>query len=239
MIDWLVLSGALLAGLLGGLHCVAMCGGIATGVSASFPREQAFAAALRLNLGRILGYALAGALVGGLGAGLLSLARLEALQLFLRMGVGAVLVLAGLRVLFPRLRFAGGGGQRVWAALSPLKRHVLPANTPLRQLALGALWGWLPCGLSATMLGAAWLTVDALQGGLLMLAFGLGTWATMLPLTWSGARLTDWLRRPSARSMAGTALIAAGVLTVLAPWLASIPAVHGLLAALGCRTLPS
>nr|WP_282452670.1 sulfite exporter TauE/SafE family protein [Lysobacter sp. CAU 1642] len=232
------MSGAALAGVFGGLHCVAMCGGIATGLSATFPKGQPFAAALRLNLGRVLGYALAGALVGGLGAGLLSLARFESLQLALRMGVGVVLMLAGLRVLWPRLRFAAGAGQRLWGKLGPLKRHLIPADTPIRQLALGALWGWMPCGLSATMLGAAWLTVDPLQGGLLMLAFGLGTWATMLPLTWSGSRLIGWLRQPPAKTLAGAALIAAGLLTIFAPWLASVPAMHDLLTALGCRTLP-
>lgn len=239
MIDWLVLSGALLAGLLGGVHCIAMCGGIATGLGAGVPREAAFAGALRLNLGRVLGYALAGTLVGGLGAGVLAVARLESLQLGLRMAVGAVLMLAALRVLFPHLRFAGGRfGLHLWQALTPLKQRVLPADTALRQLAMGALWGWLPCGLSATLLAAAWLTVDPLQGGLLMLAFGLGTWLTMLPLTWSGSRAGDLLRRRSARLAAGMLLLTAGALTLAAPWLARVPALHGLLEALGCRTLP-
>jgi len=31
--DWIVLVGAMLTGLLGGAHCAAMCGGIATSVS--------------------------------------------------------------------------------------------------------------------------------------------------------------------------------------------------------------
>lgn len=239
MIDWLVLSGALLAGLLGGIHCVAMCGGIATGVASGFPRSAALAGAVRLNLGRVLGYALAGVIAGGSGALLVGLARMEGLQRGLRMAVGAVLVLAALRILFPRLRFSAGGiGQRLWQILQPLKQRVLPADTPWRQLALGALWGWLPCGLSATLLGAAWLTVDPLMGGLLMLCFGLGTWLTMLPLTWSGSRAGEWLRARPMRQAAGLALLAAGLLTLAAPWLAAVPALHGLLAALGCRTLP-
>jgi sulfite exporter TauE/SafE len=165
---------------------------------------------------------------------------MQSLQLGLRMGVGAVLMLAALRVLFPRLRLAGAsaGGQHIWQCLLPIKRRVLPADTALRQLALGALWGWLPCGLSATLLGAAWLTVDPLMGGLLMLAFGLGTWLTMLPLTWSGSRAADWLQGRTLRASAGIALLLAGGLTLAAPWLARIPSIHGVLAALGCRTLP-
>lgn len=45
------------------------------------------------------------------------------------------------------------------------------------------LWGWLPCGLSTTLLAAAWLQADALNGALTMAAFGLGTLPMMLPLT--------------------------------------------------------
>ncbi|ULU26890.1 sulfite exporter TauE/SafE family protein [Dyella terrae] len=63
-IDLLALSAALLSGLLGGVHCAAMCGGIATGFSMWSPRHGLLAS-LQLNVGRVLGYVLAGALVGG------------------------------------------------------------------------------------------------------------------------------------------------------------------------------
>ena len=54
--DWLVLGGAMLAGLLGGAHCVAMCGGIATGFSVG---SRGWWMALQPNLGRVAGYVLA------------------------------------------------------------------------------------------------------------------------------------------------------------------------------------
>jgi uncharacterized protein len=238
MIDWLLLAGALLAGLVGSLHCVAMCGGIATGIAMGFPRERALAASLRLNLGRVAGYSLAGAVAGGLGAGIVALSRLESLQLGMRLTVGLVLMLAGLRILLPRARIPNSTfGRRLWQGLQPLKQRVLPANTAFRQLALGALWGWLPCGLSATLLTAAWLSADALQGALTMSAFGLGTLATMVPLTWSGSRAGALLQRPGPRRAAALLLIACGALTIAAPWLAKVPALHAVLAALGCRTL--
>ncbi|HET7359794.1 MAG TPA: sulfite exporter TauE/SafE family protein, partial [Rhodanobacteraceae bacterium] len=59
-IDWLTLGAALLSGVLGGAHCAAMCGGIATGFPASGGR-RGWLAALEPNAGRVLGYALAGA----------------------------------------------------------------------------------------------------------------------------------------------------------------------------------
>jgi sulfite exporter TauE/SafE len=102
---------------------------------------------------------------------------------------------------------------------------------------MGLFWGWLPCGLSTTVLAAAWLEASALHGGLLMLAFGLGTLATMVPLTWSGARLAG-LARARGWRLAGAGLVAlAGVVTMAGPWLASQPAIHQVLVALGCRSL--
>ena len=66
MIDWLVIGAALMSGLLGGVHCAAMCGGIATGLSFGLrpasPGAQ-WLQALQPNLGRVLGYTLAGAIV--------------------------------------------------------------------------------------------------------------------------------------------------------------------------------
>ena len=80
---------------------------------------------------------------------------------------------------------------------------MLPADTHARRLALGVLWGWLPCGLSTTLLAAAWLQADARNGALTMAAFGLGTLPVMLPLTWSGLRLKLWLQHGRWRIAAG------------------------------------
>ena len=88
------------------------------------------------------------------------------------------------------------------------------------------LWGWLPCGLSTTLLAAAWLQASALNGALLMLAFGLGTLPVMLPLTWSGARLGRWLQT-RWRHAAAMVVLMAGLMTLTAPWLMQVPALHG------------
>ena len=83
-LDLPTLTAAFVAGLLGGLHCAAMCGGIATGFPAMAP-GPAFSVALQANLGRIGSYIVAGALVGGIGGGMLRLLRSDALALGLRM----------------------------------------------------------------------------------------------------------------------------------------------------------
>ncbi len=60
----------------------------------------------------------------------------------------------------------------------------------------------------------------------------------MVSLTWSGARLGQWLQRGPWRSAAGGLVLAAGLLTLAAPWLMHIPALAGPLAALGCVPPP-
>ena len=106
-----------------------------------------------------------------------------------------------------------------------------------RRIALGGLWGWMPCGLSVGLLTVAWLQASAAGGALVMAAFGLGTLPVMLPLTWSGARMNRWLQRRALRNALGGVVLGAGLLTLSAPWLMQVPALHGPLAALGCRPL--
>jgi len=238
-IDWLVLLGALTAGLLGGLHCVAMCGGIATGLSATAP-GGGWSGALQLNLGRIGGYVLAGLVVGAFGHGLVGLLRDPWIGLSLRALSGLALVVVALRLLGVRAlpRLLSQPGQRAWLRLRPLQQRLLPADTLPRRLGIGALWGWLPCGLSYSLLTVAWLQAHPRNSALTMLAFGLGTLPVMLPLTWSGQRMGLWLQRPGLRTAAAALVLAAGLLTIAAPWLMRVPALHDALAALGCRPLP-
>lgn len=240
-IDWLTIGAALLTGLMGGVHCAAMCGGIATSFSAMDP-HGGWRRALEPNLGRVLGYTLAGALAGGLGYGIVGLARIEWITIGSRMLVGMVLVIAALRLLDRKGRLASlprPAAGRLWQLLRPLQRHLLPADSSGKRITLGLLWGWMPCGLSTTMLAAAWLQADARNGALTMAAFGLGTLPLMLPLTWSGARIGQRLQRGHWRVSIGSLVLAAGLLTLLAPWLMRIPALHGPLAALGCSPLPA
>lgn len=235
-LDWLTLGAALLTGLMGGVHCAAMCGGIATGFSAMGPKAS-WKYAIEPNLGRVLGYTVAGAIAGGVGHGILDLARLDWLAMGLRAGVGLVLVVVALRLLDRKGRLAflsGPGTGALWARLRPLQRRLLPANTSAKRIGLGMLWGWMPCGLSTTMLAAAWLQADARNGALTMAAFGLGTLPLMVSLTWSGARLGQRLQRGGWRLGAGLLVLLAGLLTLASPWLMQIPTMHGLLAALGC-----
>lgn len=235
--DLLLLTSALLSGLMGGAHCAAMCGGIAAGYSGACGRLSALQA-LQPNLGRVLGYTVAGAIAGGLGHGIVSVAASRPLALALRAAVGLVLVIVALRLLFPRSRLnLPGAPGRLWQRLlQPLQRRLLPANTAARRMAAGIVWGFLPCGLSTSVLTAAWLQSTATAGAATMLAFGLGTLPVMVPLTWSGARLGQALQRGPWRAAAGSFVMLAGIVTLTAPLLMRVPSLHAVLGALGCTT---
>jgi sulfite exporter TauE/SafE len=235
--DWLVIGGALLTGLLGGAHCAAMCGGIATGLAVG--QRSSWWIAAQPNLGRVGGYVIAGALAGGIGQALLGVVRMPGLIVASRAAVGVVLVLAALRLLDRSGRFAflSVPGAHMWQRMRPLQRRLFPPDTAGKRIALGVLWGWLPCGLSTQLLVAAWLQASAWHGALTMLAFGLATLPMMLPLTWAGARFGQRLQRGGWRTASAILVLCAGLATLAGPWLVQVPALHGALQALGCRSL--
>lgn len=235
-IDLLVLSAALLSGVFGGVHCVAMCGGIAATLSATRGNTSPLPHSLLLNIGRVGGYVIAGAIVGGLGAALLGVVRINGLMEALRVLVGGVMVLAALRLVFPtRMNALFNSGRALDRWLAPMRRAALSLRPPWRTLLLGLLWGWLPCGLSTTLLMAAWFEADAVHGAALMAAFGLGTLPLMVGVGWSGAHFARKLARPGVRSVAALAIGIAGAITMASPWLVRVPQLQSLLEALGCR----
>lgn len=206
--------GAFLFGLLGSAHCVAMCGGIAAALALRAPDPRH---ALLHSLGRVLGYALAGALVGGavaLGAhGLGQAFDPRPVGLALRLLTALLFIAVGARLLLarPPWRALERLGARVWqGGLAPLAQRVGRAEGPGAALALGVLWGWLPCGMSWTALLAAAVAGGAADGALTMVAFGLGT----LPAVGLGAWLfgrTGGLVAPLARRAAGALILAIGL----------------------------
>lgn len=108
-------------------------------------------------------------------------------------------------------------GSRLWQWVEPLGRRFLPVRTPLHAFGLGIIWGWLPCGLVYSVVAFAVTTGDALQGSLLMLAFGVGTLPTMLTL---GA-MANWLMRITRHSVVqqivGALIIVFGLFILFGP----------------------
>ncbi len=136
-----------LVGLLGGTHCVGMCGGIVGALSLGAPARWSMH--LAYNAGRIISYAAAGALAGALGAASLSLDGQAPVRLTLYLLANLMLVALGLYLLgvTRALAFTERAGQHLWRLIQPLTRRFLPARTIAQAFPLGLLWGWLPCGL--------------------------------------------------------------------------------------------
>ncbi len=205
-----------LVGLLGGVHCVGMCGGIVGALSLGGPSRWPLH--LAYNGGRIVSYALAGALAGGLGSAGLALEGQWPVRLALYVFANLMLValglyLAGATGLLAPVERLGGV---LWRRLQPLTRRFLPARNIGQAFPLGLLWGWLPCGLVYSALVTALGTGSSGEGALAMLAFGLGTLPNLLLAGLLLARLREWTRHRAVRMVAGALVAAFGVFGLIA-----------------------
>ncbi|HRD86938.1 MAG: sulfite exporter TauE/SafE family protein [Candidatus Accumulibacter sp.] len=201
----------LLVGLLGGTHCVGMCGGIVGALAMGAPARCSLL--LAYNAGRILSYAAAGAIAGALGEASIALAGQLPLRSLLYLLANLMLIALGLYLLgfSSALAFTERFGQKLWRHLQPLTRRYLPARGPLQAFPLGLLWGWLPCGLVYSALATALSSGSAAQGAGLMLAFGVGTLPNLLLAGLLAARLRAYTSRPALRMVAGLVVLGFGV----------------------------
>ncbi len=203
-----------LIGLLGGTHCVGMCGGIVGALTANTAggRRQ-WPIHLAYNLGRISSYALAGAVLGAVGSAGLLFNDIMPVQLALYVLANLMLVALGLYLtgVTRALTFVERAGQTLWARIQPLTRRFLPVTGVSRALPLGMLWGFLPCGLVYSVLTTALLTGNTLRGAGLMLAFGLGTLPNLMLAGLLLKKFRDLAQARTLRLAAGVLVMGFGV----------------------------
>ena len=190
--------------------------------AAFFPRPAAAARAiprvLAYNAGRIGSYMLAGALAGGLANGAQSLASLAGLQLGFYWLANLMLVALGLYLMnaWRGLAVLEQGGRVLWQRaqpiIAPMMKTLVPADQPHKSFALGALWGWLPCGMVYSALATAMLSGSTAGGAAVMLAFGLGTLPMLTCLGLLGARVQRAMQRRHVRIACGLLVLAFGML---------------------------
>jgi len=213
---------AFVVGLLGGVHCIGMCGGIVSALTFGLPEERraSFAAQLPFqlayNLGRIISYVVAGAIMGGVGLLLAQLMPVQLAQQVLLAVAGIFMLLLGLYLagwwmLLNRVEQVGG---LLWRRIEPLGRRLLPVRSPPQALVIGLVWGWIPCGLVYTMLINAVSSGGALQGAGLMLAFGLGTLPNLLGIGLLAGAAAHLARSQTARRVAGITVMLFGIYTL-------------------------
>jgi sulfite exporter TauE/SafE len=204
-----------LVGLLGGTHCVGMCGGIVSALTVQLPgsRTSQWPLHLAYNLGRIGSYTVAGALMGGLGSLGLLLNKLLPIQMGLYVAANLMLVAMGLYLLgmTRSLAFAERFGQKLWIRIQPATRRFLPARSVSQALPLGMLWGWLPCGLVYSVLTAALMSGSAARGAMTMLAFGLGTLPNLMLAGMVLKRLRETAQARLVRFASGALVLSFGL----------------------------
>ena len=208
------LAAAFVIGLLGGVHCVGMCGGIVGALTVQAPRRgRAWDLHLAYSAGRIASYAAAGAVIGMIGGAGLMFNQVLPVQLLLYVLANLVLISLGLYLAGLGSRLAGldALGARLWRRVQPYGARVLPADTAAKALVLGALWGWLPCGLVYSLLATALLSGSAGGGAAVMLAFGLGTLPNLLLAGMLVKRLRDIVSDRRVRLAAGALVASFGV----------------------------
>src|SRR5690606_30027931 len=171
----LTLTAALVLGLASSLHCVAMCGGIIGALSlgaAPAGGTGRFVYVAGYNLGRIGSYAVAGALSGSVVSLLITPDAGARAYRWLQVLSGILLVAIGLQ-LWGRiawLNFLEAAGARLWRWLQPAGRLFLPVDSFPKALLLGAIWGWIPCGLVYATLAWTAAQADPVSGAAAMAA---------------------------------------------------------------------
>jgi len=218
MISDVSLLAAFLVGLLGGVHCVGMCGGIVGVLSLGLPERQRTGSArwlylLAYNAARVSSYTLAGALLGGIGWLAANWSGLHQLQQGLQLLAALFMVALGLYLggWWQGLAQVERAGGLVWKRLEPLGRRFLPVKTPAQAFFLGLIWGWLPCGLVYSVLVWSIATGDPFYGGALLFSFGLGTLPNLLLMGVAAASLSARVRDPRTRRIAASLVILFGL----------------------------
>jgi hypothetical protein len=217
--------GAFLVGFLGSTHCLGMCGGIVSALTFGLGEDirrspwRLFPYLLSYNAGRIASYMLAGAAAGALSAAVFGLAPPDSVKIIVKWMSGGFMIALGLYLAgwWPGLQWLEKWGGVLWKRIEPLGRRLLPVSHPLKALALGLVWGWLPCGMVYAALIWALSSGSAVQGAMLMLAFGLGTLPMLLAVGAAAEGLRNFVRNVWVRRAAGIVVLGLGVAMVLGP----------------------
>ncbi|MFN3624077.1 MAG: sulfite exporter TauE/SafE family protein [Hyphomicrobium sp.] len=212
----------ILAGLAASLHCVGMCGPIASGlVIALAPNGSAQAALPTLlvaQAGRITSYVIAGALVGLFGTTLYAGLDREIAHNVLRWAAGATLMWIGLSVagLAPAPTALDSVTRTITERLVRIRLSPQPSYW-LWVYSTGLMWGLLPCGMVFATLFFAMMSGTAQQGAIIMLGFGLGTLPSVTAAALGVASLKGWADRRGPRTVIGLALVSIAAISLFVP----------------------
>ena len=196
-------SAALVMGLAGGPHCIAMCGAACAGIGQSAAPRSTQAISF-FQMGRLIGYCALGALAAATmqGLGWLTIQSAALRPVWTMVHIAAVLLGLVLLVQARQPVWLETGARRVWARVRAATQSLGLAA----PLGLGVAWALLPCGLLYSALMVAALAGGVADGAAVMALFALGSsiwlWAGPWLLLRLGGGNGAWGMR-----LAGLALI--------------------------------
>jgi len=211
---------ALLIGLLGGTHCVGMCGGIVTALTIGLSNQKRndggsfFIYQLSYNIGRILTYTITGALVASIGAVSEHYGFGMQVRKILTLMAASVMIFLGLYLTGwwkTAIIKIENIGSILWRRIEPLAKNFIPIRSISHALIAGILWGWLPCGLVYSALFLAMSANSISQGALIMWSFGIGTLPVLLGLGYVSTNFIAHLQKQWVRTTAGTIIFCFGI----------------------------
>jgi hypothetical protein len=215
-----VLISAWLVGVLGGVHCLAMCGGFMAAISvrdgkaiggavALLPARVIVRRQLDYHAGRLGAYALLGAALGAAGAVALRAADFMSIQRALYVVANGFLLLlaSGLVTRSASLQGLQRVGARAFGAALPMLQPIVQRPGTMGRVGLGIVWGFVPCALVYSTLPLALFAGGAWEGAAVMLAFGLGTLPNLMATNLLIARTRPLLGRATWRIAAAVLLV--------------------------------
>ncbi|EEX31129.1 MULTISPECIES: sulfite exporter TauE/SafE family protein [Vibrio] len=209
--DWL---GALLIGVIGAGHCMGMCGGIASMLTMGQTNSSKLVPVF-YNLGRLISYAIIGAIVGGAISSIAEVSTMNNALTWLRLAAAVFMILLAFYIgrWWQGLLYVEKIGQKLWKFISPAGKSLLPLKSPLHALPFGFIWGWLPCGLVYSTLTWSAVSGSALNGALIMLAFGAGTLPAMLLMGFGATYLHKLQQSSIFRNFGALLILSYGIYT--------------------------
>lgn len=212
---------AVTLGLIAGVStCIALVGGLVLSLAARHAELHPEASALEkfrphlfFNLGRILGFAILGALITLLGSILQPSARIMSLA---TIAVSLVMITLGIKLIgiFPRLRQATFALPKSIATFLGIHKENREYSHVSACIS-GALTFFLPCGFTQAMQLYAISTGDPWQGAAIMSLFALGTAVSLLGIGGLSSLVTGRVARIFF-AVAGVAVIAMGIWNISA-----------------------
>lgn len=210
--DTLLMSSALVMGLVGNAHCLGMCGPIALAlpVNGGSSGERLLKITV-YNLGRLLVYGIIGTLFGLLGKGI----QLIGLQQYLSITIGVLIILSVLLPMLVKKIYPANAKVFLW--VGKLKSHFARhfQKKSYRSLfTIGLLNGLLPCGLVYMAATASIISGSWYGGALYMVLFGVGTLPVMMALPYFGQYMSAAVRNRLKR-LVPVFLIVFGILFIV------------------------